>query len=120
MSLEKKLERSVDKAFLALDDLSGIFTIKEVTTSYDPVTGSDGRTEISHTVTGVFDTFETDRLENTVIETGDVKVLIKPIAAFKPSVGDVFVADSVEYTVMNVESVRAYDKDFLWELHVRK
>ena len=49
-----------------------------------------------------------------------MKVLIKPIDAFTPSVGDAFVDGSVEYTVMNVESVRAYDKDFLWELHVRK
>lgn len=120
MSLEKKLIQSIDKAFIALDDLAGTFTITEVDENYDPVTGNVNRVETNHTVTGVFDNFETDRIDNTLIETGNVRVLIKPIDTFKPSVGDVFVANSIEYTVMDVESVRAYDKDFLWELHVRK
>jgi hypothetical protein len=120
MSLEKKLVQSVERAFTALDDLAGTFIIKEVDETYDPITGSPNRVETSHTVTGIFDSFETDRLDNTIIESGDVKVLIKPIDAFKPSVGDAFVDGATEYTVMNVESVRAYDKDFLWELHVRK
>jgi hypothetical protein len=121
MSLENKIVRAVDRAFSSLDDLAGPFTINEVVETYDPVTGSANRVETPYIVTGIFDSFSAEELNtNTLIESGDVKVLIKPIDSFKPSIGDVLVYNTIEYTILNVESITAYDKDFLWELHVRK
>lgn len=121
MSLEGRLTAAVNRAFIALDDLAGTFTINEIDTSgYDPVTGNTNEVKTPHTVTGIFDSFDTEGLDKTVIESSDLKVLVLPIDAFKPSVGDTLIANSIEYTVMDVGFIRAYDKDFLWELRVRK
>jgi len=122
VSLENRLTQSVDRAFNALEDLAGDMIITSVVTDgYTPSTGVVDQTETPYTVTAVFDTYETDRVDGTIIQAEDRLVLVKPVDTFKPKIGDTIEdPDGIVYNVMNFTDVRAYDKSFLWELQARK
>lgn len=122
MSLENRLTQSVDRAFNALEDLAGDMVITSIVTNdYDPNTGVVDQTETPYVVTAVFDKYETDRIDGTIIQAEDRLVLIKPIDAFKPKIGDTIEdPEGIIYNILNFIDVRAYDKSFLWELQARK
>lgn len=122
MGLESILEQSVTKAFNALDDLVGEFTITSVANdSYDANTGVVTQTSTPYIVEGAFSVYETDRVDGTIIQAEDRLVLVKPIETFTPKIGDSITGpDGVVYEVMDVEDVKTYDKSFLWELQARK
>lgn len=122
MSLESKVKNSVDRAFVALDDLKGPMTITSIATdSYDPYTGALVQTPTEHEVEAVFDIYETARVDGTVIQASDRLVLVKPIDAFKPKIGDTITdPEGIIYNIMDFTDVRAYDTSFLWELQARK
>ncbi len=122
MSLEKRLQRAVDKAFKSLDDLAGPMTITSVSTSsYDPTSGVLIKTEVGVVVEAVFDMYESDRVDGTVIQREDRKILIKPVDSYVPKIGDTITdSNGIIYNIMDFEEVKAYDKAFLWELQGRK
>jgi len=122
MSLENRLVQSVDRAFNALEDLAGDMTITSVSNdSYDPNTGVLTQTSTPYVVTAVFDTYETDRVDGTIIQSEDRLVLIQPVDTFRPKIGDTITdPDGIVYNILNFKDVRAYDRSFLWELQARK
>lgn len=122
MSLEKRLERAVDKAFRALDDLAGPMVINSVSSSkYTPSTGSLAKSEQNIVVEAVFDTYDSDRIDGTVIQAEDRLVLVKPVDTYTPKIGDTITGpDGIMYDIMDFESVKTFNKPFLWELQVRK
>lgn len=122
MSLQNRLTQSVNRAFIALDDLAGDMTITSVSNdSYDPHTGVLTQTSTPYTVEAIFDTYESDRVDGTVIQAEDRLVLVKPIDTFKPKIGDTVTdPEGIIYNILDVADVRAYDKSFLWELQARK
>ena len=122
MSLQNRLTQSVNRAFIALDDLAGDMTITSVSNdSYDPHTGVLTQTSTPYIVEAIFDTYESDRVDGTVIQAEDRLVLVKPIDTFKPKIGDTVTdPEGIIYNILDVADVRAYDKSFLWELQARK
>jgi hypothetical protein len=122
MSLENRLTQSVTRAFQALDDLAGLMTITSISNdSYDPHTGILFQTFTPYVVTAVFDMYETDRIDGTIIQSEDRRVLVKPVSTFKPKIADTIEdSEGVVYNIMNFIDIRAYDTSFLWELQVRK
>jgi len=122
MSLEKRLQNSVDKAFNALDDLAGDMTITSVSSSaYVPSTGALTKVEAGIIVQGIFDTYESDRVDGTVIQREDRLILVKPVDTYTPKIGDTITdPDGIIYNIMDFNEIKAYDKAFLWELQARK
>ena len=122
MSLQNRLTQSVNRAFIALDDLAGDMTITSVSNdSYDPHTGVLTQISTPYIVEAIFDTYESDRVDGTVIQAEDRLVLVKPIDTFKPKIGDTVTdPEGIIYNILDVADVRAYDKSFLWELQARK
>jgi hypothetical protein len=122
MSLKNRLLQSVDRAFNALDDLVGDMTITSISNdSYDPNTGVVSQTSTPYVVTAVFDTYETDRVDGTIIQAEDRLILVKPVNTFIPKIGDTIEGPSgIVYNIMDFNDVRAYDQSFLWELQARK
>ena len=123
MSLAQRVTSSVNRAFVALDDLKGDMIIKtvEANPAYDAALGTLEKIEKSYTVEAVFDSFETDRVDGTIIQKEDRKILVKPVTTFTPKIGDTITdGDNVLYEIMDVETVKAYGVAFLWELQARK
>lgn len=122
MSLEKRLERAVDKAFKALDDLAGPMIIQSVSNSqYDPSAGTLAKTEQSVTVEAVFDTYESDRVDGTLIQREDRLILVKPVDTYIPKIGDTITDPAgIVYNIMDFNEIKTYNKPFLWELQARK
>lgn len=122
MSLQNRLTQSVNKAFIALDDLAGEMTITSVSNdSYDTNSGVVSQTLTPYVVEAIFDTYETDRVDGTIIQAEDRLVLVKPLLTFKPKIGDTITdPEGIVYNILDVADVRAYDTSFLWELQVRK
>jgi len=123
MSLKQRISQSVDRAFIALDDLKGPMVLVSQTAdpTYDPQTGQVTKTEASYTVDAVFDRYETDRVDGTVIQKEDRLILVKPQTGLVPKVGDrITDAAGIQYDIMDVESIIAYDEVFLWELQARR
>lgn len=123
MSLAQRISRSIDEAFRALDDLAGPMTLvsQSADPTYTPSNGSVTKNESSFTVTAVFDNYESDRVDGTVVQREDRKILVKPQEGLVPKVGDTITdAAGVVYNIMDVESVTAYNQVFLWELQARK
>ncbi|MDJ0952476.1 MAG: hypothetical protein QNJ81_02235 [Acidimicrobiia bacterium] len=123
MSLKQRISRSVDKAFIALDDLAGPMTLRSQTgdPTYDATSGTMTKNERTFTVQAIFDKYETDRVDGTVIQKEDRLILVKPQTDLRPKVGDnITDAEGIMYEIMDVESITAYDEVFLWELQARK
>lgn len=123
MSLKQKVTKSVDKAFIALDDLAGDMTLMSQTAdpTYNTTTGVVTKIETSFTVKAVFDKYESDRVDGTLIQKEDRLILVKPVTGLVPKVSDTITGpDGTEYSIMDVEAITAYDEVFLWELQVRK
>ena len=122
MSLKQRIAQSVDAAFRALDDLAGDMVLVSQTgdPSYEATTGVVTKNETSFTVTAVFDNYETDRVDGTVVQKEDRKILVKPQTDLRPKIGDKITdAEGITYEIMDVEYITAYDQVFLWELQAR-
>lgn len=123
MSLQQRITQSVNRAFNALDDLKGPMIVRSLVSdpTYDTSTGTLTKTEQAFTVQAVFDKYETDRVDGTVIQREDRLILVQPLAGFTPKVSDTIEdAAGIVYNIMDVEAITAYDEVFLWELQARK
>ena len=123
MSLKNRISQSVTKAFNALDDLKGPMTVTSQVSDpvYDPSTGTVTKSSLTFTVQAVFDSYELDRVDGTMIQREDRRILIKPLAGFAPKVGDTIQdGDLITYTIMDVDAVKTFDEVFLWEVQARK
>lgn len=123
MSLKRRVIQSVNKAFNALDDLAGPMTVNSQTSDpvYNTSTGALTKSQSSFTVEAVFDKYETDRVDGTVIQREDRLILVKPVTNFVPKVGDTITdAGGIDYNIMDVEAITAYDEVFLWEIQARR
>lgn len=123
MALEQRITQSVNRAFIALEDLKGPMTVQSQSSdpTYDAASGDVTKVQKTFTVEAVFDTYETDRVDGTVIQKEDRLILVKPLTDFLPKIGDTITdGDGILYNIMDVEAVKAYDAVFLWELQVRK
>lgn len=89
--------------------------------TYEATTGEVTRDERSHTVTAIFDEYETDRVDGTIIQREDRMILVKPKSGVSPRIGDTIQdVDGVVYNIMDVNAIKSYDQVFLWELQARK
>lgn len=123
MSLENRLTQAVNRAFIALDDLAGDMTLRSQTGDpvYDEITGTVTKVEKVFIVQAIFDRYETDRVDGTIIQKEDRLILVKPLSGLTPKIGDTIEdASSQLYEIMDVESIIAYDNVFLWEVQARK
>lgn len=123
MSLEQRIVRAVDTAFRKLDDLVGPMTIRSQTgdPGYDTASGAITKNEKTFTVEAIFDNYETDRVDGTVIQKEDRMVLVKPQTDLRPKIGDTITdGEGITYEIMDVNYITAYDTVFLWELQARK
>ena len=122
MSLKQRIRQSVDRAFIALDDLAGPMTVKSLRgdPTYDPTNGAVTKSEQTFTVEAVFDMYATDRANGTVLQKEERLILVKPQDGLRPKVGDTIAdAEAIVYEVLDVEYITAYDEVFLWELVVK-
>jgi hypothetical protein len=123
MALKQKITQAVNQAFIALDDLKGPMTVTVQTAdpTYVAATGVVSKTEKTVSVEAVFDRYDTDRVDGTVIQREDRLILVKPKTDFEPGIGDTIEdADGITYNIMDVDAIKAYDQVFLWELQARK
>lgn len=123
MSLEQRIVRAVDTAFRKLDDLVGPMTLRSQTgdPGYDASAGTVTKSEKTFTVDAIFDNYETDRVDGTVIQQEDRMILVKPQTDLRPKVGDKITdGEGITYEIMDVNYITAYDRVFLWELQARK
>jgi len=123
MALSQRITQAVNRAFVALDDLVGPMSVTSQTAdpTYDPTDGSVSKIEKTVIVEGVFDRYDTDRVDGTIITIEDRLILVKPKAGFTPKIGDTILGpDSIVYNILGVDSIIAYDQVFLWELQARK
>lgn len=123
MSLANRITQSVNKAFISLDDLAGDMTLRSQTSDpvYDEIAGSVTKTEKVFIVQGIFDKYETDRVDGTIIQKEDRLILVKPLDGLVPKISDTITGpDNIEYNIMDVNAITAYDIVFLWELQARK
>jgi len=123
MSLKQRITQSVNRAFIALDDLAGPMEYSSLNSdpSYDANTGLSTESRSNFIVQAIFDNYETNRQPGTMIQEESRKILVKPLTGLSPKVGDTIQdADEIVYTVMNVNSITAYNQVFLWELMVNK
>jgi len=123
MSLKRRILRSVETAFKALDDLAGPMVIRSQTgdPNYDTTSGAVTKSEQTFTVEAIFDNYETDRVDGTVIQQEDRLILVKPQTDLRPKIGDKITdGEGITYEIMDVNYITAYDTVFLWEIQARK
>ncbi len=123
MSLAQRVKQSVDKAFNSLDDLAGPMVIVSQASdpTYSASSGSLTKDEGAVTVEAIFDRYDTDRVDGTIIQTEDRLILAKPIDGLIPKIGDTIEDfDGIIYNIMDVDAVKAYNQVFLWEIRARR
>ncbi len=82
---------------------------------YDPTPG----TPVETTGTAVISKFRRSEIDGTLIQTGDLKILLTAQGMPKPSTVDRLRIDGVEYAIVNVESVQPGAVPVLYTLQVR-
>lgn len=86
---------------------------------YDPSTGTTNTTTADSTRIGAkFDFKEGQTTERgTLIQSGDFQLLLEPTA--NVSLQDVFVIDSVQYSIVSIGEVNPAGTRVLYDIHIR-
>lgn len=88
-------------------------------TSFDPGLGKKVTTPTTFTAYGVTTRYRKSEIDGTVIQSGDVGLLLE-VSATTPIVGDTVTVNSIIYRVMGIDPVSPGGVDILYKLNLRK
>ena len=99
-----------------------VVTIIKRTTpgAYDPATGTVSGGTVGYSCAGAVMNYASRDIDGTLVQRGDVRVLLAPDAAFEPKPGDtVTLADTTELTVINAQATKPAGSPVLYEVQAR-
>jgi hypothetical protein len=96
-------------------------TLRRVSTTYDPATGTNTQTTTDYTVYGRVEEYADAQVDGTLIRTGDRRVLIAAAeVSITPLTSDQLLIASVPHAIVNVKATDATEEVATWTLQVRK
>ena len=98
-----------------------VVTVKRTTPSeYDPATGTVTGGTIGYSCSGAVMNYASRDIDGTLVQRGDVRVLLAPDAAFEPKPGDtVTLADATVLTVINAQATKPAGSPVRYEVQAR-
>jgi len=98
-----------------------VVTIKRTTPgAYDPATGTVSGGTVGYSCAGAVMNYASRDIDGTLVQRGDVRVLLAPDAAFEPKPGDtVTLADTTVLTVINSRATKPAGLAVLYEIQAR-
>ena len=89
-----------------------VVTIKRTTPgAYDPATGTVSGGTVGYSCAGAVMNYASRDIDGTLVQRGDVRVLLAPDAAFEPK--------PTELTVINAEATKPAGSPVLYEVQAR-
>lgn len=106
----------------AIEDAGTPITVTRSTVaSFDPSLGyTVPGADIVASGYGVQTSYRARDIDGTVIQRGDMRLLIGPGLSIVPEVGDVVTVDSVTWYIVNVENLTPAGTDLLYTCQVRR
>ena len=88
--------------------------------AYDPATGTVSGGTVGYSCAGAVMNYASRDIDGTLVQRGDVRVLLAPDAAFEPKPGDkVTLADTTVLTVINSRATKPAGMAVLFEVQCR-
>jgi hypothetical protein len=120
MGLQETFKAAAQTAVAAFGNVGKSVTYTSVSGNavYDPTTGTSVQPTASHTVTVIFDSYESQEINQTTVRSFDQKAMI-PVEnlSVTPGLDDYLTSSGVRWNVVNSETDPA---DALWVLQIRK
>lgn len=89
--------------------------------TYSPTDGSfSGVSSSSYVADGFPDQYSKDEIDETLVRSSDIKLLLEKPTSVTPAVGDKCTINSTEYVVVAVATIRAQGTDIIYELQLRQ
>lgn len=109
------------EASALLAEFGQIVTVtRETVGEYDPATGTVSSGTEGYSCHGAVMNYRHQDIDGTLIQRGDVRVLLAPDAQFEPKPGDkVTLADATVLTVISVMPTKPAGLSVLYELQAR-
>ena len=104
-----------------LAEFGALVTLTRVTPgAYDPATGTVSGGTVGYSCAGAVMNYASRDIDGTLVQRGDVRVLLAPDAAFEPKPGDkVTLADTTVLTVINSRATKPAGMAVLFEVQCR-
>lgn len=106
---------------LLADYGESITLTRESEGTYSPTDGSfSGASSSSYSADGFQEQYDKTEIDETTVQTGDIRLILEKPASVTPTIGDKCTIDGSEYAVMDVSPIRAQGTDIIYILQLRK